>query len=125
MLVREIHAMILLATAFPLAGCMGDSGGAADLSFEGDTTGSHEDATKCNQDGTLNGSGTIESGSVLLRVTDGSGNEVFEETYDQAISFSGETVTGASGTWTIQASRSTEGLIDGEFRGDYKFHLAC
>lgn len=108
-----------------LAGCVGDSGGAAKLSFEGSDSGSHDDTVKCDDDATLVGTGTIDDGSVTVRVTDGSGAEKFSRTFDEDVDVTGEGLDGASGTWTLSATRAGDDLLGDPFNGSYTFNLSC
>ncbi|MES2155145.1 MAG: hypothetical protein V4510_08430 [bacterium] len=111
-----------------LAGCVfggGDSGGAADVSYDGTDNGTHSETARCNSDGTLTGSGKIDNGQVRITVTDGSGNQMFSNTYSSSFDAGAESMHGASGGWTVQAVRSGSGLVGTPFSGNYHFHLAC
>ena len=120
---RKILASLALV-AF-LAGCVGDSGGAAKLSYEGGDSGTHDDEAKCDDDATLVGTGTIDDGTVSVTVTDGSGAEKFSRTFDAGIDLSGERLEGDDGTWTLSAMRMPDELLGDGFQGSYTFNLSC
>lgn len=121
---RILLALALLPLA--LAGCAGDSGEGAKLSFDGEDSGTHsEDANGCDDDATLTGSGNIEDGSVMVTVTDGGGDEVFSEEYSGDIEVEAERLTGASGDWTLTAVRAGDDVIGDSFTGEYVFNLSC
>lgn len=108
-----------------LAGCVGDSGEAAKLSFEGGDSGTHDDSAKCDDDATLVGTGSIDDGTVTVTVTDGSGDEKFTREFDAGIDLSGERLEGSSGTWTLSATRMADDLVGDGFQGSYTFNLSC
>src|SRR5688500_18111149 len=82
-----------------LAGCIGDSGGSASVSFDGSGNGSHDDSADCDSDGTLVASGQVDQGQVDVRVTDGDGRAVFSRQFDGGANLDAEALDGASGTW--------------------------
>jgi hypothetical protein len=108
-----------------LAGCIGDSGGSASVSFDGAGNGSHDDSAGCDKDGTLVASGQVDSGQVDVRVTDGDGRPLFSRQFDGGANLQAEALDGASGTWTLRAVRSSDTLLGSEFSGDYSFRLTC
>jgi hypothetical protein len=119
---------LLLAAAMAFAGCAGGGGtlgSDAGVTFDGNTSGSHGDSADCGDQGTVSGSGTVNDGSLEVRVTDGSGDEVFQETFEGEISMDAQTVDGASGNWKIEATRSGDDLAGDEFQGEYTFRLDC
>lgn len=118
-------AATLCLLALGLAGCAGDSGGSAKVSFDGAGNGSHADEAKCDDEGTLIGSGDVDAGQVTVRVRDGDGRQVFSRTLDGGFNVESEKLTGASGDWEIAATRSSDSVLDEEFSGDYTFRLAC
>jgi hypothetical protein len=120
---RPLSLLPLLVAA--LAGCIGDSGGAASVSFDGTGNGTHDDSTKCDSDGTLVASGQVDEGQVDVRVTDGDGRPVFSQQFDGGANLDTRTLDGASGTWTIRAVRTSDTLLGSEFSGDYSFRLSC
>jgi hypothetical protein len=108
-----------------LAGCIGDSGGTAEVSFDGTGNGSHEDSAKCNDDGTLVSNGQVDEGQVDVRVTDGDGRTVFSQEFDGGANLDAKSIEGASGTWTVHATRSADMILGSPFSGDYTFRLTC
>lgn len=123
-LLRPLTLLPILLSA--LSGCIGDSGGAASVSFDGTGNGTHDDTTKCDSDGTLVSSGQVDEGQVDIRVTDGDGRTVFSQQFDGGANLNAQPLDGASGTWTIRATRSSDTiLVDSPFSGDYAFRLSC
>lgn len=119
---------ILLTAAMTLAGCAGGGGtlgSDASLTFDGTGGGSHDDSADCGDEGTITGDGNIQDGTVSVVVTDGGGDQVFEQEYEGEFTIEPETVNGASGTWQIEATRGGEGLAGDEFQGEYTFRLDC
>lgn len=114
-----------VATLFLLAGCAGDSGGHANVSFNGSGNGSTEDSTHCDADGTILAHGTVDNGQVTIRVKDGDGREVYSKMYDGGFNVDTDKVAGASGSWKLTASRSSDTLLGSEFKGDYDVTLNC
>lgn len=53
------------------------------------------------------------------------GNDVFTRTFDGGIDLEGERMDGASGEWTVTATRSGDDLIGDEFNGQYTFGMTC
>lgn len=107
------------------AGCIGDTGGSARLSYDGNDIGSHSESEKCDKDGHLLGSGSIETGSVRVTVTTDDG-ERYGRDFTGDFSLASQELTGQSGTWTLQATRvggSNLGLSS--FQGSYSFTLTC
>jgi hypothetical protein len=118
-------ARLAPAAALVLLAACTTTGGPVSLSYDGNQTGSHQASRSCDANGTLVGSGKVESGQVEIRAKDGSDNELFRHTYDGTFDFSGQTLNGASGTWTIEATRSGSGVLSGGFQGHYTFTLTC
>jgi hypothetical protein len=119
-------ALLASALALLLSGCVGDSGGSASVSFDGQGNGSHSDSTDCDSDGTLVASGQVDSGQVNVRVTDGDGQTVFDRQFDGGANLEAEALDGASGEWQITAIRSADTVLVGQaFSGDYSFRLSC
>lgn len=121
----HVLAMSLLLFAVPFAGCIGDSGGSASVSFDGSGNGSHSDSSDCDDDGTVFGSGNVDAGQVTVRVTDGDGRQIYADTFDGGVNVETEGVDGASGEWDIVATRSSDTLLGTPFSGDYSFKLSC
>lgn len=120
------HTLLLCAlAALALAGCTGDSGGRASVSFDGNGNGSHDDSTSCNSDGTLVAHGQVDDGQVTARITDSDGKQLYTKTFDGGFNADGERLNGASGSWRITATRSSDTVLGTPFRGDYTFTLTC
>ena len=108
-----------------LSGCIGDSGGSARLSYEGDDIGSHNTSEDCDKEGHLLGSGSIERGSVRVSVTTDDG-EHYSGTFTGDFSLASQELTGQSGDWTLTATRiggTNLGLTG--FAGSYSFTMTC
>ena len=126
-----MHRILLLSAALAalLAGCADDtdldSHGAAEVSYEGNDIGSHDDSADCDDDATLVGTGSIDEGSITVTVTDGKGAEQFSETYDGDLDGETERMDGAEGDWTLSVTRLGSALVGGEFDGQYTFTLSC
>ena len=120
-----MRSILLLLIAALLAGCIGDSGHSAKLSYDGTATGSHDDATTCDKDGHLLGSGSISSGSVHVTVTTDDG-EHYAGDFHGDFNLASQELTGQSGHWTLKASRvgSTDLGLSG-FAGSYSFTMTC
>jgi len=123
--VMNLPLLLALAGGFLLAGCAGDSGGSTSLDYNGANDGTHNATTHCNSDGTLSGSGKIDNGSVRITVRDGSGTQLFSQSYSSSFDAAANAMHGASGTWTVEGTRSGAGLVGAPFSGHYSFHLAC
>ena len=112
------------AVAF-LAGCIGDSGGSAELSYKGNDIGSHHESEDCDKEGHLLGSGSIERGSVHVTVTTDDG-ERYGDTFTGDFTLASQELTGQSGDWTLTATRiggTNLGLTG--FDGSYSFTMTC
>ena len=120
-----LRAIIVAPLAVILAGCVGDSGNKASVSFDGEGNGSHDDSTDCDSDGTVFANGEVDEGQVHLQVTDGDGTELYNEEFDGGINVDSEGLDGASGDWTISAVRTSDAVLGSPFNGDYTFRLAC
>ena len=107
------------------SGCIGDTGGAASVSYEGDQNGSHDDSTKCDSDGTLTASANVREGQVDIRITDGEGRSLFSQQFDGGANLDAQALEGSSGTWRISAVRTSDTLLGSQFSGDYNFRLVC
>lgn len=122
-------ALVLLATSV-LAGCISEDGQieakSINLAYEGSQSGSHETSGACDSGGTLTGHGSVTDGSVRVRVVDGSGNTLFDETYTEDFTLPTRDVSGASGTWKIMGSRAGDDLLGGDqFQGSYSVTQRC
>jgi hypothetical protein len=129
-----VHPLTTLDTAWRfttallvllVAGCVGDSGGSATVDYSGASTGSHADATRCDADGSITGSGNISDGVVHVSVRDASDKELYAQDFKGDFTLAEAKLSGASGTWTISADRSSDALVGGSFNGHYTFHVAC
>ena len=107
-----------------LSGCTG-SGAASSLTYEGKANGSHSDTAACDDQGTIKGSGAIPDGSVLVTLKDADGKQLFQQSFKGTFTLATKTVSGASGTWTIDAQRSGDDLLGDAFSGKYTFNVAC
>lgn len=119
------NTLLFAALAMLLAGCTAGTGDVTELSHEGVGSGNHEEKADCDDSGTLGGTGNVEDGTLVVTVTDGSGDEVFSRTFDGGIDVEGERLEGASGEWTLSATRSGDDLVGDEFNGQYTFGLTC
>ena len=108
-----------------VSGCIGDSGGSARVSYQGNENGSHDDSTTCDSDGTLTASANVREGQVDIRVTDGEGRALFSQQFDGGANLDAQALEGSSGTWRISAVRTSDSLLGTPFEGDYSFRLAC
>ncbi len=107
------------------AGCFGDSGGSASVSYSGTGNGTDNDSTECDAEGNLIASGKVDAGQVNVRVTDGDGVEKYSKTFDGGSNFDSASFEGASGTWRIVALRTSDSVLGSPFSGNYEFKLAC
>jgi hypothetical protein len=117
--------LALLSLSLLSAGCIGDSGGSAKLSYDGDDIGAHSESEECDKDGHLLGSGSVGSGSVRVVVTTDDGERYGKE-FTGDFTLASQELSGQSGTWTLQATRaggSNLGLSG--FQGSYSFTLTC
>jgi hypothetical protein len=117
--------LLLLPAALLLPGCIGDSGGSAKLSYEGDEVGMHSASSDCDKDGHLLGSGSIDRGSVRVTVTTDDG-EHYTGSFTGDFTLASQELTGQSGDWTLTVSRiggTTLGLTG--FAGSYSFTMTC
>lgn len=119
--------LLALSSLALLAGCADNASahGAASLDFNGTGMGTHDDSAECDDDGTVTGTGNVDDGTLHVTVTDGDGKVQFDETYDGGVDASAEHMDGASGTWTLTATRVGDDLLGDEFKGQYEFTLAC
>lgn len=122
---RSLALIPLLFALVLLAGCFGDSGGSAKVSYDGTGNGVDSDSTDCDDDGTLVSSGQVDAGQVDVRVTDGDGSTVFERQFDGGANLDAQALSGAGGEWTLTATRSSDSLLGSPFSGDYSFRLSC
>lgn len=119
-MVVQRYAMAFLALAFLLSGCASSSG--VIQVVDGHVTaasGSRNASGSCDSDALVQVTGSGQSGSIRVRVTDGSGTEVWSSG-----SLSGSSVSqsidveGAKGTWTIEVQRFA-------YTGSYTAQVVC
>lgn len=122
---RSLVVCALASVVASLAGCVGDSGGSARISYEGNEIGTHDESEKCDKDGHLLGSGSIDRGSVQVSVTTDDG-EHYSDSFTGDFTLASEELTGQSGTWTLRATRigGTNLGLSG-FDGSYSFTMTC
>lgn len=121
---RSFVVLLACVTIF-LGGCVGDSGGSAKLSYDGSDLGTHEEASECDDDGHLLGSGSIDQGSVHVSVSTDDGTWYSGE-FTGDFNLASQELTGQSGDWTLTATRmggSNLGLTG--FAGSYSFTMTC
>jgi hypothetical protein len=117
----------LLLTAgllIALSGCAG-VGAESTLKFSGDGNGTHSDTPKCDDQGALTGSGNVPDGSVMLTVKDSAGKQLLQQTFKGEFTLAKTTVSGAAGTWSVVAQRSSDDLAGDPFSGHYAFYVNC
>lgn len=117
--------LLLVSLLAMLSGCIGDSGGSAKVAYDGTGNGIDDDETKCDDDGTLVASGQVDSGQVDVRVSDGDGRTLFTQTFDGGANLDTQGLEGASGTWRLSATRTSDTLLGSPFSGNYSFTLSC
>jgi hypothetical protein len=120
-----MRILLVASCAVLLAGCVGNSGGSAKLSYEGTDIGTHDDASDCDKDGHLLGSGSIDRGSAHVVVTTDDG-ERYAGDFTGDFNLASQELTGQSGRWTLSVTRlggSSLGLTG--FDGSYSFTMTC
>ena len=121
----SLRPIALLLAVLALAGCIGDSGGSAKVSYDGTGNGVDRDSTECDSDGTLVASGQVDEGQVDVRVTDGDGRPLFSRQFDGGANLDAQSLDGENGEWTITATRTSDSILGSPFSGDYAFRLSC
>lgn len=118
--------MVLAATAvLLLAGCVGDTGGSAKLSYDGTDIGNHSKSEKCDKEGHLLGTGSIDSGAVRVTVTTDDG-ERYSDDFTGDFTLASQELTGQSGTWRLSATRMGDSNLGlSGFSGEYSFTMTC
>jgi predicted small secreted protein len=120
--------LALLSCAVLLAGCSasngpgGQSAGApGSLAYNGASSGTQtSEAFTCDGSGSVSVSANLGSGSVTFTVKDGSGKVAYTKSVGSAGQASdSKDVSGASGSWTITASRGAG------FTGQYAVNVQC
>jgi hypothetical protein len=107
-----------------LAGCAG-VGAESTLKYDGTANGTHSETPGCDDQGKLKGSGNVPDGQVLITLKDSAGKQLMQQSFKGEFTFPEQTVTGASGTWSLAASRSGDDLAGDAFAGNYAFYLNC
>ena len=121
-IVRPTLAFVSLL-AFALAGCAGGAPSGS-MVFNGSGNGTQQDTFQCDGSGTVDFSANLGGGSVTITIKDSTAKSVYTKRADAA----GQTaedgqVSGASGEWTITATRSSNGF--GPFAGQYALSVRC
>ncbi|HLF16491.1 MAG TPA: hypothetical protein VI796_03555 [Candidatus Thermoplasmatota archaeon] len=114
----------LVGTVSALAGCAG-AGAESTLEYDGIANGTHSDSVNCDDQGTINGSGNVPDGSVLITLKDSEGKQLLRQSFSGDFTLAKTAVSGASGAWSFQAQRSGDDLVGDAFSGDYAFHVNC
>lgn len=129
MKVKLALSLVLIVT---LSGCVGfgggdgdDEGGNAALTFDGDGAGQHSQTAKCDDQGTIKGSGNIADGEVTVTLRDGSEARLFQQTFEGEFDLTKKTVSGTAGDWEIHVQRSSNDVVGDAFTGSYEFFLSC
>jgi hypothetical protein len=112
------------AAMLALSGCAG-LGSDSTLKYDGTANGTHSESPGCDDQGRIAGSGNVADGSVLVTLKDSTGKQLFQQTFKGDFKLDEKTVSGAAGTWNLQAERSGDDLAGDAFSGKYAFHLKC
>lgn len=107
-----------------LSGCAG-VGAESTLEYDGSENGTHSDAIKCDDQGSIKGSGNIPDGTVAVTLTDAEGKVLLQQTFQGDFTLEEKDVSGASGSWSFRALRSGDDVVGDSFSGDYEFHVNC
>lgn len=116
--------LIAAGLILTLSGCSG-IGAEASLEYSGSANGTHSDSFKCDDQGTIKGSGNVPDGQVSITLKDSDGKVLFQQTFKEAFTLDARTVSGASGSWSFDASRSGDDVVGDAFSGNYEFHVNC
>ena len=120
-----MRTWLAVSAVLLLAGCIGDSGGSAKLSYKGDGIGSHSESERCDKEGHLLGTGSIDAGSVRVTVTTDDG-ERYGADFTGEFTLASQELTGQSGTWKLTATRvGGNNLGLSGFDGSYSFTMTC
>lgn len=120
----HILTIALVGSAFALAGCTA-SGAQADLQYNGEEDGAHSESVECDDSGSIKGSGSIPDGEVLIILKDSAGKQLLQQTFKGDFTLDETKVSGAAGSWSFQAQRTSDDLIGDTFSGNYAFHVSC
>jgi hypothetical protein len=118
------HLITASFVAIAMAGCAG-AGSDASLSYDGSSNGTHSDSVKCDDAGSIKGSGNVPDGEVLVTLKDSAGRQLLSQTFKGDFTLASKAVSGSSGTWSFSASRTGDDIVGDTFRGDYAFHVTC
>ena len=120
--------LALLSCAVLLAGCSASNGpggqsanAPGSLAYNGSSSGSQaSEGFRCDGSGSVSVSANLGSGSATFTVKDGSGKAVYTKSVNGPGQASeNQAVSGASGEWTITASRGVG------FTGQYAVNVGC
>lgn len=130
MLRTRFSVVGLLVLAMLLAGCSGAGQSTqyeGSLVYNGASAGTHAATAECSKDGTFHWSMNIGMGSVRVTVTDGAGVTKYQESSSgTGQSANSKSLSGASGTWTIQVQRTASTQYGtSTWSGQYAAHLDC
>jgi len=120
----NVKSMLCGALVLALSGCAG-AGAETTLKFDGAGNGTHSETPNCDDQGKVKGSGNIPDGDVVVTMKDSSGKQLFQQNFSGDFTLDERTLTGASGAWNIQASRSGDDLAGDAFSGQYAFYVNC
>lgn len=119
-----LKLILTTITLLAISGCAG-AGAEATLKYDGKANGTHSQTPTCDDQGAIKGSGNIPDGEVVVTLKDSDGKQMFTQTFKGDFTLSEKTVSGASGKWSLMASRSGDDLAGDAFSGKYAFHLNC
>jgi len=121
----------LLGASVALAGCAFENGpggqsasAPGSLSYNGASTGSHStEPFRCDGSAKVNYNTNLGSGSITIKVTDGSGGELYSKTVSgPGQKSTTDPVSGPAGEWRLTVTRG--GPLGG-FSGQYNVNVAC
>lgn len=125
-MIMKYGLSLMLVVALP--GCLGfgtDGGADAALTFDGKGAGQHSQTAACDDQGTIEGSGTIADGEVVITLRDASGTRLFQQTFQGEFDLAEKTVSGTAGDWNIHAQRSGNDVLGDSYTGSYEFFVNC
>src|SRR5687768_4010766 len=107
---------LILTTVFVLAlsGCAG-VGAEATLKYDGEANGTHTETTKCDDQGSIKGSGQVPDGDVVVKLSDSDGTVLHTQEFSGDFTLAKKTVSGTSGTWTLTATRTGDDIVGDAF----------
>jgi hypothetical protein len=124
---RPALLLSALLLALALSGCSASNGpggqsasGHGSLAYNGASSGSHSNSFECSGSAEVDFSANLGSGSVSVTVKDSAGKTVYSKSYGGVgESAESKSVTGASGTWQVSATRTSG------FSGQYAVSVSC